>query len=1050
MTNKQRLEAIVIEQMQKKCLDSFIYRKRAQYELIEINVQEKYDYFMGLYDAGRKFSHNKRNLLVPYLLGLCDDFDINKEPASEMKEYPDIDTDYLAPVREYLMSDYAPRIFGEGNIAHIGTYQTYVLKAALKDMARVFGLDRNEIEDITKQFSSKDDDGDALTWEKAEELYPGFQKWCEKYPDAADAAKHLHGRIRQMSQHAAGFVISHKPLEGFAPIVKNKKDESLMTAWPEGQTSQDLMEVGLIKQDFLSSDMQSQIVDCVGMVLKDCKLDRICAKDGGPNWSDDSYLNDRDALRMANKGDLRFIFQFDSDGMRRLVRRGGVSSFDDLVAYTSLYRPGTLSVGLHEVYCNRKNGKEEYEIHPLLKPYLERTYGVAIYQESVMQILHAAGGIPMRNAYEVVKAISKKKIEKFAKYKEQFIENVQQTLELDEDGAQKMWSDVESWSGYGFNKSVDEDTYVCIPNGSKKISCFTPGDKVYSINENGDKIETEVVALHDHEVLDGYEVTFDDGYSIVCTLDHKFLTEDGQIPLCKIVKSDIPILCDTSRRHNVGKGIDGMLCKFDRSNETRLVGCISEHAKIADIRSLVSRKIVRIMPVGKRHMYDLEVACSTHNFLLPNGIVTSNSHATAYSYQSARQLYLKAHHPLQFFCTMFNHIKDDEKRRDCKRDAESHGVKVRQVHINKSCSQCCVCDNEIYFGLLNIKFMNEELADKIINVRETGGDFTDIRDFLDRCDPNAKTMQALISLGAFDFEDKDRLKLWKYYEFYKEALKRWEERPRNFGVSILRYQGKLRQLTNDPSAEVSMDAINKAIASATDLTIKGLRRLRGDYSRSLTRRKEWDGAKFEVIAYKDFDPDSVKIEIKDEVLKTLTDQEWAQVRFYGFSWANPIDDCNEVEGNTFESMRVLENIDARGEFPIEGLILEVKEKTTKKGDPFCTVLLQDQNWETSLVYVWQDELRRFKNDLIKGNIVRMRVNPPNEKFSKHTVVSYPPYLRKRAPAIGNDFRVVVLRKAVDVKEPDIVIEKDISPVTLNTHVIPLDKELYDELDRELA
>ena len=103
-----------------------------------------------------------------------------------------------------------------------------------------------------------------------------------------------------------------------------------------------------------------------------------------------------------------------------------------------------------------------------------------------------------------------------------------------------------------------------------------------------------------------------------------------------------------------------------------------------------------------------------------------------------------------------------------------------------------------------------------------------------------------------------------------------------------------------------------------------------------------------------------------------------------------------------------------------------------------------------MVYVWQDELRRFKNDLIKGNIVRMRVNPPNEKFSKHTVVSYPPYLRKRAPAIGNDFRVVVLRKAVDVKEPDIVIEKDISPVTLNTHVIPLDKELYDELDRELA
>ena len=116
-----------------------------------------------------------------------------------------------------------------------------------------------------------------------------------------------------------------------------------MTAWPEGQSSQDLMEVGLIKQDFLSSEMQSQIVECVGMILKDCNLDSICAKNGGPNWSDDSYLNDKDALYMANKADLRFIFQFDSDGMRRLVRKGGVTSFDDLVAYTSLYRPGTLS-----------------------------------------------------------------------------------------------------------------------------------------------------------------------------------------------------------------------------------------------------------------------------------------------------------------------------------------------------------------------------------------------------------------------------------------------------------------------------------------------------------------------------------------------------------------------------------------------------------------------------------------------------------------------------------------------------------------------------------
>jgi DNA polymerase III alpha subunit len=859
MTNKERLDSIVIGRMRAMKLSDPAYVKRATYELIEITVQEKHDYFMDLYDAGKKF-RNRRNLLVPYLLGLCSDFDIGKEPHSEMKEYPDIDMDFLDIIRIYIRHEFAPKVFGEGNVACICTYQTYVLKQALIDMARVFGLDRNEIQAITKQFSSKDDEGDALSWEKAQELYSGFKKWCEKYPEAAEAAKKLQGRIRQMSQHAGGFIISDRPLEGFAPLVKNKKDESMMTAWPEGQSSQDLMEVGLIKYDFLSSKMQEQIVDCVGMILKDGQADSVCAKPGMQNWSDDSYLNDPVALKMADKGDLRFIFQFDSDGMRRLVRMGGVDRFQDLEVYSAIYRPGPLGAGMHEVYCKRKHGKEKFTIHPLLQPYLGKTYGVMVYQEQVMQVLHAAGEIPMRNAYEVVKAISKKKIEKFAKYKDQFITNSQRNLGLDEDGTRKLWDYIEEFAGYGFNKA----------------------------------------------------------------------------------------------------------------------------------------------------------------------------HSCVYTHQSCRQLYLKAHFPLYFFCSMFNHINEDEKRRDCKRDAEAHGVKVNQVNINKSCAKFCAHNGQIYFGFSNIKHVGEELAWKIIEERDKKP-FEGFRDFLNRFGTDAKTIQALVSLGAFHDEEPDKLKLWKYYEVYKSAIKKDQERSKRHVTALARYEDQLRTLANRGDLKLADEWIDYAIETAQDnITAAALRRLKGNLSRSLTRHHDNKAAINEVPELKDFNPDIVKVSIKDEVYKTLTDTEAAQMQFYGFCWANPLDNCKDIEGTTFEYLRGYP--ESQKDVPIEGLILDAKEKTSAKGNRFRTLVLQDQNWETAMIYVWEDELQRFRNDLVKGNIVRLRVQRPTEKFTHYSLLSYPPYKREKAPKLENDYRVVVLQRSIPKQSIEsVIIDKDENPVTLNIH-----------------
>jgi len=145
------------------------------------------------------------------------------------------------------------------------------------------------------------------------------------------------------------------------------------------------------------------------------------------------------------------VFQFDSEGIRHLARKVGVQSFDDLVALTALYRPGPLDMGMDKVFCNRKHGLENFDIHPLLQPFMSSTYNVLLYQEQAMEMLRVAGNIPKKDCSDLVKAISKKKLEKFAPYKKQFIDNTQKNLDYSEIEAKRLWEEIEAFSAYAFN-----------------------------------------------------------------------------------------------------------------------------------------------------------------------------------------------------------------------------------------------------------------------------------------------------------------------------------------------------------------------------------------------------------------------------------------------------------------------------------------------------------------------------------------------------------------------------------------------------------------------
>ncbi len=434
-----------------KNLDTKVYQKRLKWELKEIEVQNEAEYFLDLYNKKTKCPKNENNLLVLYLLGIVDDFDINSDPVCEYGDSPDIDIDFIEPVRDYLKNEWAYKTFGENNVCNIGTYGTYGIKSALLDMARIYGESRDEALNITKQIQAKDDEGKNTTWEKALELYPDFKNYCESHSEVAEAARRLVHRNKSIGQHAAGLIISSKRLDNFIPLVK-RKGTSKFSAWTEGLHDQDLQPMGLIKFDLLVIDNLLQIAKACHLIKKRHGLKSICALEGESDWSDcKAYRNDEKGLELARNGSLKGIFQFDSDGIRSLVKKVKVDRFEDLVAITSLFRPGPMSSLLHLKYAKRKNGEEKYEVHPLMEHILGVTYGCMIYQEQISKILNEIGDIPLSDCKDLIKAISKKKVDHFQKFKDKFVNNATIKLGWKQEEVEKFWRQIELFSEYSFN-----------------------------------------------------------------------------------------------------------------------------------------------------------------------------------------------------------------------------------------------------------------------------------------------------------------------------------------------------------------------------------------------------------------------------------------------------------------------------------------------------------------------------------------------------------------------------------------------------------------------
>jgi DNA polymerase-3 subunit alpha len=355
----------------------------------------------------------------------------------ERVSMPDIDIDFCQRRRGDVI-EYVTAKYGRSNVAQIITFGTMAAKAAIKDVGRAMDLPYGEVDRIAKLVPNQLN----ITLDEALQQSAQLRTQIEsdpRYKDMMEVAKRLEGLARHASTHAAGVVISPEPLTNIVPLYKSSRDEITTQYDMKG-----LEHIGLLKMDFLGLTTLTVLDDAVRMV----EQNRGVHVDLGT-----LPLDDEATYKLFARGETTAIFQFESHGMRDILRRYQPTRLEDLTALNALYRPGPIQGGMIDDFINRKHGKKKvtYDL-PELKEILEETYGVILYQEQVMQIANRLAGFSLGEADILRRAMGKKNREEMAAQREKFLAGCAMR-KVPGKKAEKIFDLMAEFAGYGFNKS---------------------------------------------------------------------------------------------------------------------------------------------------------------------------------------------------------------------------------------------------------------------------------------------------------------------------------------------------------------------------------------------------------------------------------------------------------------------------------------------------------------------------------------------------------------------------------------------------------------------
>ena len=461
-----------------KGLEDETYKARLQEELQVIADKNFASYFLVVGDMVSWAKENQimvgpgrgsaAGSLVCYLLGITEvdpiKFDLLffRFINPERNDFPDIDTDFMDS-RRGEVKDYLKKKFK--HVASISTYTKFKDKGVIRDVARTFLIPLGEVNKALKAVE---------TFEEFESS-PSTDEFRRKYPEVVKFASQLRGRIRSNGMHAAGVVVAKDDISKYVPIETRKDPDNMVSgripvvAYDMEQTA----DLGLIKLDVLGLKTLSVIDDAV-KTIKHIKKEDIDLKK--------IKLDDPKVFEMLSNGFTKGVFQAEATPYTNLLMKMGVSTFEDLAASNALVRPGAMNT-VGGSYIRRKKGEEMVTYaHPIMHEFTERTYGVIIYQEQVMQACVYLGGMSWADADKVRKIIGKKKdASEFDAYKDQFVQGASKYITGED--ALKLWHDFEAHAGYSFNRS-HAIAYSMLSYYTAWLKCYYPLEFMFAVLKN--------------------------------------------------------------------------------------------------------------------------------------------------------------------------------------------------------------------------------------------------------------------------------------------------------------------------------------------------------------------------------------------------------------------------------------------------------------------------------------------------------------------------------------------------------------------------------------
>lgn len=930
------------------------YIDRMEHELYVINKLGWPGYFILLADVIRYCrEHNIPTgpsrgsggaSLVNYCMGITridpieHDLLFGRFLSLDRPDPPDVDVDLDAEYRDQVI-DYIKDTYGSDNVAQIGTLGLMTTKAAMKKVATAFGVEFEKANKLTSFIPT----GEGISVAEALDI-PDVQKMYASDPEikrVIDTAREIENKPSHVGKHAGGVIISPVPLMDICPV--RLADGRTVTQWP----MEEIAEIGLIKYDFLGLETLTVLRYAQEEVLRNrgIKID-----------IDSIPLDDPASYELLARADTTGVFQVESSFARSYLVKMKPSKFDDVEAFSALIRPGPVTSPapsgegtMVDEFIRRLHGEAPVVYpHPATEAALRDTYGILVYQESLMRITKDMAGFDDVGANQFRSVVAKKKADKMPAQKAKFIEGCIKNG-ISEAEAEKVFSLMETFANYGFNKCLSADSVVYRASANQYSSREVTVKELYETwggkTSVGEKYRTRGVKIlglvdgrvrpvrvrniWDTGVQSVYRITTESGNSLKATVNHRFLTSAGWRRLAELQIGDALYSMgeyETTRRSYSFSGQEqtarGRRHKWDKGYP------------------VYEDKIVSIEYVGEEQTYDLEIE-TYHNFIA-NKIVTHNSHSCGYGVLTMQTAYFRTHFYPEFMAALLSSaVGNPDKLTAYLNDCHAHGVKVKAPSINISTDRFVADGKDIRFGLSAIKGVGTAALEAILADRKEHGKYQSFEDFIYRTmhlsAVNKTVMESLARGGAFDEFGLSRKQMAEAIPAITKA--------------ISSYKGKIQRINKknmmlvDDIAEVEQE-----YAQLEERRAKAEETLRAAISDAI---RALDGQRYTIDELTAFEKELLGFYVTNHPLDKYAD-------FYRslFAYRYPLVNSNNLAEYIGQNIVTC------------GLVSSVQRKKYSGGWKLDVTL--DDWWGSMKVTVFGNRSRQYDKVLTEGNVVKVQ------------------------------------------------------------------------------